>query len=41
MSVNVNLIEQNVSPINGEITISVDIIVKNSGMGERLCLESL
>ena len=33
--------EQNVSPINGEITISVDIIVKNSGMGERLCLESL
>ena len=33
--------EQNVSPINGEITISVDIISKNSGMGERLCLESL
>ena len=39
-NVNVNLMKQNVSEINGRITINVDVSVKNIIYVKRLCLES-
>ena len=39
-NVNVNLMKQNVSEINGRITINVNVSVKNIIYVKRLCLES-